>query len=276
MSRAAQEGRAAARPRRPGRLGLDLSTILGLGAALLLIGLAIAAGGRVAAFFDLPSVLIVLGGTLAVTTASFSFADMARLPGLLGRMLATRRHEPGTVGQAMLDVADLARRQGTPALRALIADMRGDAPLARAVGLVIEGLPPDQLEHLLGTEYEGAAARWRRAAALLRRAAEVAPAMGLIGTLIGLVQMLGRLQEPSAIGPAMALALLTTFYGALLAYVVLQPLAAKLDRAADEEAVLGRLYLAGAVSIARQENPRRLELLLNTILPPEQRVRWVD
>jgi chemotaxis protein MotA len=111
---------------------------------------------------------------------------------------------------------------------------------------------------------------------VLRRASEVAPAMGLIGTLVGLVQMLGSLSDPSAIGPAMALALLTTFYGAVLGNVVLSPLAAKVERAAEEDALVKTLYTIGAVSIARQENPRRLEMLLNAVLPPGKRIQYFD
>ena len=107
----------------------------------------------------------------------------------------------------------------------------------------------------------------------MRKAAEVAPAMGLIGTLVGLVQMLGRLDDPTSIGPAMAVALLTTLYGAILANMLFAPLATKLERNATEEALVNQIYLTGLNSILRQENPRRLELQLNTLLPPAQRLR---
>ena len=105
---------------------------------------------------------------------------------------------------------------------------------------------------------------------------EFSPAMGLIGTLIGLVQMLGNLGDPSTIGPAMAVALLTTFYGAVLANMVFLPLASKLERNSKEEALVSNIYLMGAASIGRQENPRRLEMLINSLLPPSQRVRYFD
>ena len=100
--------------------------------------------------------------------------------------------------------------------------------------------------------------------------------MGLIGTLIGLVQMLGNLEDPSSIGPAMAVALLTTFYGAVLANMFFLPLANKLERNSLVEHRVNHIYALGAASISRQENPRRLELLLNTILPPAQRVNYFD
>ena len=111
---------------------------------------------------------------------------------------------------------------------------------------------------------------------VLRRVAEFAPAMGLIGTLIGLVTMLGNLDDPSTIGPSMAVALLTTFYGALLANLVFLPLAAKRENISYLEEAVGSMYLLGVSSIGRQENPRRLEMLLNSSLPPSDRVRFFD
>ena len=100
--------------------------------------------------------------------------------------------------------------------------------------------------------------------------------MGLIGTLVGLVQMLGSLQDPTAIGPAMAVALLTTFYGAILANMVFLPLANKLERNSAIELRVKQIHTIGAASIGRQENPRRLEMILNTVLPPNERVRYFD
>ena len=100
--------------------------------------------------------------------------------------------------------------------------------------------------------------------------------MGLIGTLVGLVQMLAQLEDPSAIGPSMALALLTTFYGAILGTVILGPLAAKLERNSNDEALSKNLVLMTMSSIARQENPRRLEMLLNSELPPEKRIKYFE
>ncbi|MBL4719843.1 MAG: MotA/TolQ/ExbB proton channel family protein, partial [Alphaproteobacteria bacterium] len=102
----------------------------------------------------------------------------------------------------------------------------------------------------------------------------ISPAMGLIGTLVGLVQMLGSLSDPSTIGPKMALALLTTFYGAILSNLIFTPLAAKLERNSTDQVLISQLQAMAATSIGRQENPRRLEMLLNTILPPGERVEY--
>jgi chemotaxis protein MotA len=134
----------------------------------------------------------------------------------------------------------------------------------------------EDAEDVMRRELGAMLGRHRKSISVLRRAAEITPAMGLIGTLIGLVQMLGRLEDPSAIGPAMAVALLTTFYGAVLAHMVLNPLASKLERNSAEEALIGQLNLVAAGSIGRQENPRRLEMMLNSLMPPARRVRFYD
>ncbi len=118
--------------------------------------------------------------------------------------------------------------------------------------------------------------RHQKGAGILRQAGTVAPAMGLIGTLIGLVQMLGNLDDPDSIGPSMAIAQLTTLYGAIMANMVFAPLAGKLERNSKEEAMLMGVYSMGAGSIGRQENPRRLETLINTLLPPAKRVQFFD
>ena len=125
-------------------------------------------------------------------------------------------------------------------------------------------------------DLEAMIVRHQKGVNVLRRAAEFSPAMGLIGTLIGLVQMLGGLDDPTTIGPRMAVALLTTFYGALLANLVFSPLAAKLERNSGLEETINNIYLIGASSVGRQENPRRLEMLLNSTLPPTDRVRFFE
>jgi len=116
----------------------------------------------------------------------------------------------------------------------------------------------------------------QRATQVIRKAAEIAPAMGLIGTLIGVVQMLGNLGDPQVIGPSMAVALLTTFYGAVLANLMLNPLAAKLERNNTDERLIQQIQLTGLTAMARKDNIRRIELVLNSLLPPSRKVQYVD
>ncbi|RJF77614.1 flagellar motor protein MotA [Azospirillum cavernae] len=258
------------------RGGFDVATLVGLSAAAAVILIAITSGGSLRAFVDPPSLMIVLGGTLAVTTASFSLGDVAVAWKNAAAVLVHQTLDPKGVARQVLLLAEAARRAGPETLKNVLPELRAEPFLHRSVTLITEGLPPDVMERMLTGEVEASAGGHGKSAGVLRRASEVAPAMGLIGTLVGLVQMLGSLNDPSAIGPAMALALLTTFYGAVLGNVVLAPLAAKVERAAEDDALVKTLYTIGAVSIARQENPRRLEMLLNAVLPPGKRIQYFD
>jgi chemotaxis protein MotA len=270
-------GRPAALPRlAPLKRAMDPATVFGLAGALLMVIIALAVGGSLRAFLNLPSALIVIGGTIAVTAVSQSWQEV-RLAAQLARAACVRSMlTPRDAAQRILTLADAARRHGPLVLQGLLPSARQEPVLRRAIELVVDGLPEDEVERTLRAEMQAQVNRTRQGAAVLRRAAEVAPAMGLIGTLVGLVQMLGNLQDPSAIGPAMAVALLTTFYGALLGTLVLTPLAGKIEHGADLQSRIDVLYAMGALSMARQENPRRLELAINSVLPPDARLNFFD
>jgi chemotaxis protein MotA len=192
------------------------------------------------------------------------------------RAVIYHNEAPDTAAMRILSFADEARRHGIFRLQNHISELRHNRFLQATLQLLVDGTPTDEIDRVLTRELQATAQRHQRSAGVLRRAGEVAPAMGLIGTLVGLVQMLGNLDDPSSIGPAMAVALLTTFYGAILANMVFLPIANKLERNSDAEALVNQIYALGAASISRQENPRRLETLLNTILPPAQRVGYFD
>jgi chemotaxis protein MotA len=256
--------------------GLDLATLLGLAAALALLAAALALGGSASSFLDLPSALIVLGGTFAVTTISFSLGEVGRAQTMMLKAALRRLPDPTEAAQRMMELAERARRGGPLQLEPLVDRLAHTPFLHKAVRLVVDGVPGDEVERVLRRELAEMARRHRRSAGVFRRAAEVAPAMGLIGTLVGQVQMLSHLEDPGSLGPSMALALITTFYGAVLANVVFAPLAMKLERNSEEELLALQVYLVGAVSIGRQENPRRLEVSLNALLPPAKRIQYFD
>ena len=250
----------------------DSTTLIGLLAGFAVVAAAIALGGSASAFVDMPALLIVAGGTLAVTAISFSWIDLVQLRGVLAEAMARHAISPAQAAVAMLRLAEKARREGSLTMEAAARNQR-DLFLRNGLQLVADNLQSTEVEMLLRQEILVAHERRNRAAAVLRKAAEVAPAMGLIGTLVGLVQMLGQLGDPSAIGPGMAIALLTTLYGALFANMVLGPLAARIERNADEAFTVNTIYLTALVGISRQENPRRLETILNGLLPEQQRIR---
>jgi chemotaxis protein MotA len=268
---------AAAAPAPGRRAGVfDIATLLGLvGAGVLIVG-AITLGGDLGAFVDIPAILIVVGGTLAVTTMSYPLGDVSRAQQAMLGALVTRPLDAAAAAQDALVLAETARERGPMQLQSRLPEFADRPFLRRALTMVIDGSSPEEIERTMSSEINATTARHARSSGVLRRASEVAPAMGLIGTLVGLVQMLGNLDDPATIGPSMAIALLTTLYGALLANMVFAPLAAKLERNAAAESLVSQVYLLGALSICRQENPRRLELLINTVLPPSERIRHFD
>ena len=256
--------------------GLDLATVLGLVGGFTLIAAAVVLGGSVTAFIDAPSILIVLGGTFAVTSISFSWEEVKTAQRTIFHALFRHTADPTKAAEQSLQVAERVRKNGPMELQNMLPKLDNEPFFQKALGVVLDGTPVEEIETMLTSEVSAMANRHVKSAGVLRRAAEVSPAMGLIGTLVGLVQMLGNLDNPDAIGPAMAVALLTTFYGAVLAHMVFLPLAHKLERNADKELTVNQIYALGAGSISRQENPRRLELLLNSLLAPAQRLRIYD
>lgn len=255
---------------------LDLATVFGLFGGFAVITVAVILGGSITAFYNLPSVLIVLGGTFLVTSVSFSWSEVVRAQKMIFGTLFIRERSSDEIAYDMLKLADQCRGKGVLQLQNYLQTIDAETFQHKALQLVVDGLPAEDVSRILQNDLNGMMARHTSGAGILHRAAEVAPAMGLIGTLVGLVQMLSNLNDPSTIGPAMAVALLTTFYGAILANMFFSPLASKLERNSSEEVLSSRIYIAGATSIGRQENPRRLEMVINTLLPPEERVQYYN
>ena len=263
--------RFEAAPRR-----MDLATLFGLIAALALIAVAIVMNGSPLAFIDVPAILMVVLGTFAVTAISYTGEELREAQPSFRQAMFRTEIDPRVAARRVLTLADKARKRGMLSLQGDLHGVR-DAPfLQRSLSMLVDGLQVDEIERNMTLEAHALAQGRHRAAAILRRAAEVSPAMGLIGTLVGLVQMLGNLDSPERIGPAMSVALLTTLYVALMANVVFLPLASKLERNATVEQLVSQIYTMGVASMGRQENPRRLEMLLNTVLPAGQQIRYFD
>lgn len=254
------------------RINIDFATVLGLVGGFSLIVSAMVLGGSPTAFFDSAAVLIVVGGTFAVTAISFSIEEMLSTQKTVWRALVNGAGDPQSAANKIVTLAEKARKEGVLSLQTVTGSFEDNPFLRHAMSLIIDGTAAEEAERILQNEVRSMATRHTRSALVLRRAAEVAPAMGLIGTLVGLVQMLSNLDNPATIGPSMAVALLTTFYGAILANMVFTPLASKLERNSHEETLMNTVYTLGAASISRRENPRRLEMLLNTLLPPAKRI----
>jgi len=258
------------------KTGMDIATVVGLICGFGLIGTAVFLGGQPASFVNMPSVLIVIGGTFATTTTCFSIAEVLRTARVLTKTVFYSSRDPSEAAINVLKVAEIARRQGVLSLQNVVGGLKSEPFLYKGISMVVDGTPGEEVEMIMRRDIQATIQRHTKSTNVLRKAAEFAPAMGLIGTLIGLVQMLGSLNDPTTIGPSMAVALLTTFYGAILANLVFAPLASKLERNSAEETLVNNVYAMGVASIGRQENPRRLEMLLNSVLPPAKRVQYFD
>lgn len=255
---------------------LDFATILGLVFAFGLIIAAIAMGSSNANFFNVPSLMIVLFGTMAATAVSYSLEELRYAGHLIFFSSMQKKWNVTTLSSNLVSLAVVAKKKGVLALSHYDKELNKVPFLDRSFQMVIDGFPSDDIEFLLTQEREAELERHKRSISVTRRASEVAPAMGLIGTLVGLVQMLADLENPDTIGPAMAVALLTTFYGAILGTIVMAPLAVKLEKRSHDEALVKNLIRIAAVAVSRQDNPRKLEMLLNSELPPAKRIRYFD
>ena len=253
---------------------IDITTILGLVFSVGLIVVAAYIGQAQADFFNLPSLLIVVFGTLAVTTISYSGSELKKIFFSLDKVFTRRIRNTREYAFQLVNLAARTKKHGILSLTRVEAELEADPYLLKAMQMAADGAKAGQIDIVLAKEAELHGDRAEFTASALRKASEIAPAMGLIGTLVGLVQMLAQLDDPSRIGPAMALALLTTFYGAILGTIILAPLAVKMERSADQDTLIMTMTRLTATSIANQENPRQLETLLNSLLPAKHRITF--
>ncbi len=247
---------------------VDLSTVFGLLAGAALILSAIVLGGRPSLYLDFPSFLIVFGGTLGVTFIKNPLDRVFSTLSVVRKAFTNRLTQPEELAEQIVQLSRKARRESLLALNRVPI---GDPFLARSVKLAVDGMEPAEIKTLLEAEIQTLAQRHKQGQELLEGMAASAPAFGMIGTLIGLVQMLANMNEPHSIGPAMAVALLTTLYGALLAYLVCLPLAEKLRNRSRQEVNARMMVLQGIVAIAHGEHPMSIGEKLAPYVEPRAR-----
>jgi len=250
---------------------MDLSTLIGTLLAFGLVLGAMAGGeGGLASFLDVPSVMIVGGGSLAVTMMNFTAADLKGLIKVLMRGYLFKLTTPAQEIERIIEYANLARKEGLLALEEKLKEVE-DAFFGKGIQLVIDGFSADTVRDIMDLEAEWQRQRHSQGKAMADALGNFAPAFGMIGTLVGLVQMLQNLSDPSKIGGGMATALLTTLYGSMAANMVFIPLAGKLDVRAKEEALLRELMIEGIVAIQSGEKPQLIKEKLKSFLAPSAR-----
>lgn len=247
---------------------MDISTPLGIALAFGLIIGSILLNSSLSTYYDTPSVLIVLGGTIAAALIS---ENMAAVTGMLTVVRNAFRRPPGDPVATIAEIVELSKVARKEGLLALENKKVTDPFLAKAIRRAVDNVPADELREALSAELLSMKERHKRAQALLKFCAATAPSMGMIGTLIGLVQMLQSLEDPSTIGPSMAVALLTTMYGAILAFVVFGPLAEKLSCWSAQEGATMAFVIEGVDGIVRGQNAMLIKDRLEARLPPKLR-----
>ncbi|HFE65157.1 motility protein A [candidate division KSB1 bacterium 4484_188] len=249
---------------------LDIATLLGLFGGILVILLAVMIGGGLGAFINIPSMLVVIGGTVAAVLVQYPLEDVLGVIGVLRKTLLTKTSELPKLIETIVRFAEEARRDGLLTLEKHAKEIDDDF-IRDGIQLAIDGTEPELLREILSTEVDNLESRHGKGHGILEAFGTYAPAFGMIGTLIGLVIMLQNMKDPSSIGPSMAVALITTFYGAVMANLIFLPLAGKLKERTKEEVHVRELIMEGILSIQSGDNPRLVEQKLKTFLPPKDR-----
>lgn len=249
---------------------MDLSTIIGICVAFGLMLMAMLQGGSLSIFIDIPSLLIVFGGTFGNILVNYPFGDVLEAIRIAKKTILFKETSVSALIEQLMGFANKARKEGILALQSAMGEV-DDEFLKKAMQMAVDGQEPATLRGMLSTEIEYIEARHKKGADIFSSIAAYGPAMGMVGTLIGLVQMLQNMGDPSAIGPAMAVALLTTFYGAVLANVFCAPMAGKLKNRSASEVLVKTLMIEGMQSILSGENPRIMEQKLHAFIAPKLR-----
>ncbi|MCP5202396.1 MAG: flagellar motor protein PomA [Gammaproteobacteria bacterium] len=247
---------------------MDLATLVGLIAAVGIILAAIFTGGSVGMFVDVPSLLIVVGGTSGAVMMKFTMGQFFGAFKVAMRAFMFKIDKPEELIAQTVEMANEARKGG---LLALEGKETNNAFLAKGIQMMVDGHEPEVVRQTLVNDLNTAVERHDIGKNIFKSIGDAAPAMGMIGTLIGLVQMLSNMSDPSAIGPAMAVALLTTLYGAVIANVFAIPIADKLGLRANEEAMVKSMIIDSLQGIQEGRNPRVIEEILKTYLPSSKR-----
>lgn len=243
-----------------------------LGIAIIAAGIYVS-GGDLLTFWDLSSLMIVGGGVLAATLVHFRGEQIRNMLRLVQIALTRRKQSPRDAIRTVIELAEKARREGLLAMEDE-ASRLDDPFLRKGIQLVVDGSDPELVKSVLEIEIAFLEERHRMGQDLFRFMANVSPAFGMVGTIIGLVIMLGNLQDPDALGPGLALALITTFYGVVMSNLIFLPIAGKLRILTESEVLMREIMLEGILSVQQGENPRIIEEKLSSFLPPHQRAEY--
>lgn len=248
---------------------MDIATIVGLASGIGLIVVALVLGGNVAGFWDTPSALMVGGGTIAAALINFPLTQFLSVLKVLPKVLFAKEEDMLAIIKQFIQLAVLVRKDGQLALENEAKNMVHPL-MQRGLMLVADGVDADAISGVLNLQLLAVQQRHKIGQELFKAMGRWAPAFGMIGTLVGLVQMLGNISDPKSIGPSMAVAILTTFYGAVIANLFCLPIAAKLKQRSDQEVLVTMLIMEGLKGLQTGLNPRLMEDKLKGFLATSQ------
>ena len=243
---------------------------LGMGIILLIGAILIAPGSSLGAFWDAPSFAVVVGGGISAACIAFPLGSLLLLPGVTKKVFFSAEPNIQEIIKTLVSLAETARRDGILALESKTAEIN-DAFMLLGLQMAIDGTERDLVEQVMRTDMQAVAKRHNTGKSLFETIGRYAPAFGMIGTLMGLIIMLGNMDDPDAIGPGMAVALITTLYGAIVSNLFCLPFADKLAFYSKKELASREIIIQGILSIQDGDNPRVLEQKLSTNLAPSDR-----
>ena len=250
---------------------MDIASVIGvILASALILGSIVLGGGSFSSFIDIPSALVVVGGAIAACMICFPLKAFMAAPMSAKVVFLNKQEDVHAIIKTLVSLAETARRDGLLALESRVSEIENKF-ITLGIQMAVDGTRPDLMEDIMRTEMDAIATRHRDSKKVFDQLGRFAPAYGMIGTLMGLIMMLSNMSDPSAIGAGMAVALITTLYGAIVSNVAFLPFAEKLGFLHSQETMRLEVIVRGIMAIQSGENPRVIEQKLNTYLPPKVR-----
>lgn len=249
---------------------MDLASVIGLVAGVGFIGFAILSSGNFLLFIDVKSMLIVGGGTIGATLLHYPLAEVLGVMKVVQKAFLHKEETPIGIIKTLVSFAETARREGILSLEQQAASLDDDF-LKTGITLAVDGTEPEHIRDIMTTEINYISERHKLGASIFESMGLYAPAFGMIGTLVGLIGMLAQMNDPSSIGQNMAVALITTLYGAFLANLIFLPISGKLKNRSAGEILIKELCIEGIMSIQSGDNPRIVEDKLKAFVAPSMR-----
>lgn len=250
---------------------MEISTIIGLLAAFGAYGGSIMInGGSVASLIDVSSIIMVVGGSIGATLIAYPLKTFLTLPTLFMQSFQAPKTNPQLVIEMFVGLADQARREGLLSLEEQVGSIE-DAFVKKGIMLIVDGVDPSVVRDILETDNDLVSRRHSSGVAMLEFMGSVSPAMGMLGTVTGLIGVLGNLSDTASLGPSMALAFITTLYGVILSNLFFNPVASKLRQKDKGEMVAREVVVEGILAIQAGENPRIVREKLESFLQPKLR-----